>query len=443
MRRAMKDSGIEWVGIVPDSWKLFRLKDLISSHRGGSWGVEKQNNSNDRVCIRVADFDFEKQSIKKGERTYRNYSSDQFNRIQLVKGDILVEKSGGGDTTPVGRTVLFNEDEECTYSNFIERLSVVNGVNSEFLALIFKAMYQTSYVLKFIKQTTGIQNLDLSALFLESFALPPKEDVDLILTYLRQWLERIDHQIALQEEMIAELKAYKQSLITEAVTKGLNPDVPMKESGLERVGQVPEHWEIIRFKYYVLFNPKAILSLDDKELVTYAPMESVGNGVLEKKEIEFGKVKSGYTYFADGDIIFAKVTPCFENGNIAIADNLTNGAGYGSSELFVARPVKVNKKWLFYYLQNEVFKENAKSTMTGTGGLKRVSPQFVANHHLALPPLDEQESIAINLEHKCGDVNQLLKAKHAIIESLKEYKQSLIYECVTGKRDCTREEICT
>lgn len=131
----------------------------------------------------------------------------------------------------------------------------------------------------------------------------------------------------------------------------------------------------------------------------------------------------------------AKVTPCFENGNIAIATDLKNGIAYGSSELFVFRSKNTYNKWMFYFLRNNIFKQRASSTMTGTGGLKRVSPKFVSDYPLAIPPLKEQQQIADYLDKKCAEIDDLIKLKEQKIEKLKEYKKSLIYEYVTGKKE--------
>ena len=131
----------------------------------------------------------------------------------------------------------------------------------------------------------------------------------------------------------------------------------------------------------------------------------------------------------------AKVTPCFENGNIAVAKDLINGVALGSSELFVFRARTVLTEWLFYFLQNSKFTDLAKSTMVGTGGLKRVSPKFVSNYQMGVPSLDEQKQIADYLGEKCAKIDEIIALRTEQINQLKEYKKSLIYEYVTGKKE--------
>ena len=203
-----------------------------------------------------------------------------------------------------------------------------------------------------------------------------------------------------------------------------------KDSGIAWIGEIPSRWEISRIKNVCIFCPS-----DDKSLVLdsmgYAPMNTVRYGSIDAGVINKDKLPSGLTYFANGDIVMAKVTPCFENGNIAIAKNLHNGCAYGSSELFVFRATHVMKEFLFYALQNEIFKGACCSTMTGTGGLKRVSPSFVYNASIAIPNINEQQSIASFLDTKCGEIDALISLQEEMISELQAYKQSVITEAVT------------
>ena len=113
MARKMKDSGIEWIGQVPENWSVYRLKNCILSRDAGAWGEEELGDDNDYICIRIADFDYSRMTIKKSdgyEYTKRNYKPETVKRLLLKKNDILIEKSGGGEKTPVGRTIIFDED---------------------------------------------------------------------------------------------------------------------------------------------------------------------------------------------------------------------------------------------------------------------------------------------------------------------------------------------
>ena len=195
----------------------------------------------------------------------------------------------------------------------------------------------------------------------------------------------------------------------------------MKASGIEWIGEIPEDWNVARIKYVADFEPKCNTNhLTQDSLITYTPMECVKNGYYEKRTALLSTLSSSLTPFQEGDIAMAKVTPCFENGNISIMDNLASGYGLGSSELFIFRPTKVNNRYLFYWLQNHEFVQRACATMTGTGGLKRVSPYFVKNCEIHQPPLEEQRLIATHLDAQCAKIDAVLEQIRASIE---EYKK--------------------
>lgn len=429
----MKDSGVEWIGSIPRDWTIVTSKNILVKNDGGVWGND-QTGIDDTIVLRSTEQDVEGRLVLL-DPAYRALGYVEKKRALLCCGDIIITKSSGS-SDHIGKASLVNETIEeigCCFSNFLQRIKV-DGCPEYFWYLYNFNIARDQY--RYLSTTTtGLNNITAKTIGSIILPHPRLSEQVIIAKYLNEECTKIDRLISLQEEMIAELQAYKQSVITEAVTKGLDPNVPMKESAVKGIGNIPIQWSIGRLKYYVWFNPNNELPVSEDSMVSYAPMECVGRGQLISREIDYGGVKTGYSFFQDGDIILAKVTPCFENGNIAIAENLVQGIGYGSSELFVLRPMSIDRKWLFYYLQNSVFKQNAQATMMGTGGLKRVSPQFVISHKLAIPPKTYQKEIASYLDIECKKIDRLISLKQSKIDSLKEYKKSLIYECVTGKRE--------
>ena len=206
----------------------------------------------------------------------------------------------------------------------------------------------------------------------------------------------------------------------------------MKDSGIEWIGEIPEGWEITRLKYLADFEPTCDTSyLTDESKITYTPMECVKNGGFENRSALYGNLSHTLTPFQNGDIAMAKVTPCFENGNIAIMDNLFSGFGLGSSELFIFRPKSISTRYFFYWLQNKAFVARACSTMTGTGGLKRISPSFIRNCPVHCPSTDEQTMISDYLDAKCSEIDDLLTSVRSSIEEHKKLKQAVITQAVT------------
>lgn len=267
---------------------------------------------------------------------------------------------------------------------------------------------------------------------------PPIEEQEIIARFLSKKTLEIDALIEEKRKLIELLKEKREAIITEAVTKGVDKNVKMKESGVEWIGEIPSHWKKFRFKNICNINPnKSELTIDNERLVSFVPMENIKNGKIDLSIVKkLGEVYSGYSYFGDGDIIMAKVTPCFENGNIAIVEKMKNKVGFGTTELHVLRVnEKVNNKYLYYLLQENGFKSKAISSMYGVGGLKRIPTEFIANFEIYIPDVKEQIEIIKYIEGKLNNIDIILKETNKSIEKIKEYKKSLISEVITGKID--------
>lgn len=187
----------------------------------------------------------------------------------------------------------------------------------------------------------------------------------------------------------------------------------------------------MRLKDFSVLNPQYKGESLDCE-VSFVPMESLRNGAIDYQDIPFAEGKGKYTYFQDGDLLVAKVTPCFENGNIAIANNMKQGVGFGSSEIFVLRMNdKVLNTYMFYITQTAKFQEGACATMCGVGGLKRISPLFMRTYELDIPSLSKQQRIVNYLDVKLGKID----ARIAILEKQQDayarLKESVIHHAVT------------
>ena len=214
--------------------------------------------------------------------------------------------------------------------------------------------------------------------------------------------------------------------------------IEMKDSGIEWIGEIPAHWAVKRLKDVLILNP-SYNGCDLEGDVSFVPMESLRCGQIDLQEISFSEAKGKYTFFAEEDLLVAKVTPCFENGNIALAKNLKQGIGFGSSEIFVLRCIGVLNKYLFYYSFSNEFQGRACSTMCGVGGLKRISPLFMRTHQLAIPPLAEQQTIADYLDKKTAEIDEQITALEKKSDAYQRLKRSLISEVVTRGLNPTAE----
>jgi type I restriction enzyme S subunit len=200
---------------------------------------------------------------------------------------------------------------------------------------------------------------------------------------------------------------------------------------------MPQGWTTIPLRYVCELNPSISFDgFDQDDDLTFLPMERVKSGYFIPNTDKFSKLASSYAAFEDGDILLAKVTPCFENGNIAIAEDLVGSKGFGSSELFVVRPNGAERKFLFYYFQSSSFKQDGEASMTGAGGLKRVSPDVLRRHRLPFPSVDIQRLIANYLDRETARIDGLIAEKERMLTLLEEKRAVLISRVVTRGLDC-------
>ncbi len=220
----------------------------------------------------------------------------------------------------------------------------------------------------------------------------------------------------------------------------LNPYPAYKDSGIEWLGEIPAHWEVKRLKYAVTLNPAPteVRNRGESLEVSFVPMEAIGEyGGLELTTTKLvGEVYTGYTYFREGDVVVAKITPCFENGKGAVATGLVNEIAFGTTELHVLRVKEsTDRQFLFYLSMGDAFKRLGEAEMYGAGGQKRVPDSFVRNLMHPLPSLPEQRAIAAFLDRETTKIDALVAKKERLIELLQEKRTALISHTVTKGLD--------
>lgn len=202
----------------------------------------------------------------------------------------------------------------------------------------------------------------------------------------------------------------------------------------------PVSWERKRLRFALRMNPsKSEIELNDSDLVSFVPMDAVGEygGIRLNEEKELSEIGSGYTYFCDDDVVVAKITPCFENGKGALAKGLTNKTAFGTTELHVMRtnPEQLDPHFLFYLTISDLFRKIGESEMYGAGGQKRVPESFIKDFRAGLPSLDEQQTIARFLDFKTAQIDALIAKKQALLDKLAEKRTALISHAVTKGLD--------
>lgn len=216
--RAYKDSGVEWLGDIPAGWEIRTAKSFVKSLNGGIWGLEKGEDEFDVRCLRVADFDRSNNKTQDSNSTIRSYKYSQIKDKMLKNGDLIIEKSGGGEQSPVGNVVLYDLDEPAMYSNFVARIRLKEDIKSIFALYLFQTMYNQKINTRSIRQTTGIQNLNTNSYLSEKVSLPPLNEQQHVADYLDAETAKIDALIGEIDNQVNLLKTYRKSLINEVVT---------------------------------------------------------------------------------------------------------------------------------------------------------------------------------------------------------------------------------
>ena len=427
-----KDSGVEWIGKIPQNWEMRKIKNTQSDLLGGIWGEEPEGNENDIYCIRVADFNYEHLTISTHNLTLRNILLKEKDKRILKNYDLLVEKSGGGEKSPVGKTVMFNAEisRRSVTSNFISKFTAKSdSCFPKYVLYCLCFFYHIGLTRKHIKQTTGIQNLDIDSYFQEKIPLPSLVEQRQIANFLDSKTEQIDELIRIKERQIALLQEQRTALINQVVTKGLDPNVEMKPSGVKWIGEIPKHWRIEKIKHIATLVSEK--STPETNAIKISP---------ENVESETGKVLDFYSSyeavgvkFQNGDVLFNKIRVYLNKVVFAKYD------GYSLGEMIVIRPTLQRMgKYLFYLMLSNRFIEYCDSISYGAK-MPRTAVDDILNAKIPIPLDQEKLQIANYLDQKTQQIDELITAEHRKIELLKEYRQSLISEAVTGKIDVRNE----
>lgn len=427
-----QDSGVEWLGEIPTHWSLKKLK-LFSSLKAriGFHGLNSSDFQDDGAyCITGTDFNSSGGiSFEKSYHVSENwYLLDK--NIQVRNGDVLVTKDG-----TIGKVAVvsgLNKNATLNSGVFLLRPKL----DSKNIYWQIKSNIFTTQV-AIISRGSTINHLYERDFKNFSFVAPPLPEQTAIAHFLDQKTAEIDQAIALKTDLIERLKEYKQITIQHAVTRGLDPNAKMKASGVEWIGDIPNHWVIERLRRYAEINPSiGSIQRRSDDLVCFLPMETVSaNG-----QVDYGnrrktkEVSQGFTQFRKKDVIVAKITPCFENGKSAFLEHMPTDFGYGSTEFHVLRPKsKLTPQFLYHTVSSHVFLKLGEALMVGSAGQKRIPTSFVLDYKIPLPPLAEQAAIVAHIDAVSAKINQAIDQAQQQIDKLSEYKTVLINAAVTGK----------
>ena len=427
MRRyeSYKDSGVEWLGDVPSHWESFPLfvQAKISSITNH---IDKELLSVylDRGVVRFSDVD--------EKRT--NVTSFDLSKYQLVRKGNLVLNNQQAWRGSVGVSSY-----EGIVSPAYLILELSNKFDPHYANYLFRNGSMVSHYLIASKGVGTIQrNLYWGNLRRAPIFIPPISEQQKIAQFLDDKTAKIDQAVDLAEKQIALLKEHKQILIQNAVTRGLNPDVPLKDSGVEWIGQVPEHWSVKKIKYVTSKIGSGITPLGGGS-------NYIDGGIplLRSQNIHFDRIDLN-----DVARISEFTHNSMKNSKVRKGDVLLNITGGSLGRCFyvdsneemnvnqhvcIIRPnKKINTIFLNMLLASEIGQKQIWFFQQG-GGREGLNFQAIKNFYLPLPDLEEQQKIAIYLDKQAAKIDQAIALKTAHIEKLKEYKSVLINDVVTGK----------
>ena len=420
MSREMKYSGTDWIGEIPVQWELAPTKRVF---RGKKRIVGDEADNYERLALTLNGV------VKRTKDDNEGLQPEQFNNYQILEKNELVFKLIDLQNIRTSRVGL------SPYTGIVSPAYIIlsnSETDNRFYYYWFMDMYNRCIFNQMgddgVRSALNIKDVLEIPLPLISESTRIK-----IASFLDKKCSEIDEMIAMQEKSVEELKAYKQSVITEAVTKGLNPDVPMKDSGIEWIGEIPEHWKVdllsLLFEEHKQKNTgllcKNLLSLSYGKIVR-KNIDSVG-GLLPQSY-------DGYNIVDKGDIVF-RLTD-LQNDKKSLRTGLVRERGIVTSAYVTLRS---RKPVLSAYYQYLFHSYDVMKVFYGMGDGVRQGMNYgdLRKMLIVTPPHSEQNEIVEFLDTKCTEIDNLISIKLSKIDSLKEYKKSIIYEYVTGKKEVT------
>ena len=421
--RQMKDSGIEWIGKIPIEWETTKIASFYTQRN------EKVSDKD------YAPLSVTMQGILPQLETAAK-TDDGDNRKLVKKGDFAINSRS-------------DRRGSCGISPYDGSVSLINTIlkpRGEMNPNFYNWLFHTSpFADEFYKWGHGIVDdlwttrwQEMKNIFVVN---PSMNDQQLIADYLDEKCGEIDSLIGLQEQMIEKLKAYKQSVITEAVTKGLNPNAKLVPSGIDWIGEIPEGWKVGRIKNVAgLFGRIGFRGYNSDDLnkegvgaITLSPSN------MQPMDMDYSSVtylswekyyESPEIMIQNGDLLYVKTGSSY--GKVSYVHDLPREATINPQILRIVP--KIDNKFLGYFMQSTLCEYQTKVGVVG-GTIPTISQEKINNFWVLLPSKVEQQKISFYLDEKCADINYIITLKQQKIESLKDYKKSVIYEAVTGKTE--------
>ena len=426
-----KDSGIAWIGEIPEHWEVRTLKTMLSGLQDGTHGTFENIISNYLLLSakNITDNGLQFSDLERtiSENDYKAIVSNGYPQ----KGDILLCCVG-----TIGRCCIYNYDKIYAFQRSVSFLRTNKNESNSFLLYLLRSQICTTQFLM-LARTSAQSGIYLSTLANLIIVTPSLFEQQSIAAYLDQKCGEIDELITLQEEMITKLQSYKQSVITEAVTKGLDKNVPLKDSGIEWIGEIPEHWNVRTLKTMLSGLQDGTHGTFENIISNYLLLsaKNITDNGLQFSDLERTISENDYKaivsngYPQKGDILLC----CVGTIGRCCIYNYDKIYAFQRSVSFLRTNKNESNRFLLYVLRSQICTTQFLM-LARTSAQSGIYLNSLANLIVVTSPLSEQQSIADYLDKKCSEIDELISIKQQKIEKLKEYKKSLIFECVTGKR---------
>jgi len=409
--RRLIDSGVPWLREIPETWRVVNGRRLFANRNARAHSEDEELTASQKHGVIP-----KKMFVELEGRRVVEVIKDAAILKHVEKGDFVISMRSfqGG--------LEYSGYSGCVSSAYVPL--VPTSLND---AGYFRHLFKSADYIQALQSTSNLIR-DGQALRFENFSqvpipLPPVVEQKAIAAFLDRETAQIDNLIDKQELLITTLVERRQGMIDRIVSSS-NATSPISETRIRHVATLnpsPDH--LIR---------------DEDRDATFLPMNAIGDdGTLNlEAKRPISEVLGSYSFVCDGDVMMAKVTPCFENGKGAVAKNLENGIGFATTEVTVLRPSRsITSEYLHFVLRTSTFRHHGIASMTGAGGLKRVSEHAVKDFKFALPSLTEQRRIATELFSELSKIDALSSKAANVVDRLKERRQALIAAAVTGKID--------
>lgn len=428
-----KDSGVEWLGEVPEHWEVTALKRGFEVTLGKMLQPESKAPEDQLLpYLRAANIQWEGVDTTNIKNMW--FSQRDRKQLRLEAGDLLV--SEGGD---VGRSCLWDgELGECYFQNSVNRVRARDGHSNGYLRYWMSTIKDKGYIDVLCNKST-IAHFTAEKVASVPVPLPDPAEQTAIAAFLDRETAKIDGLVQEQRRLMELLKEKRQAVISHAVTKGLNPDAPMKPSGIEWLGDVPEHWEVCALRHSLadVFNGMTATQVDESpSTVPVTRIETISKGVIDTSRLGFIDVSEAREdrLLRDGDILFSNINSLNMIGNCAYCDG--SREIYAGMNLLVLRPSTKNRpRWLYWIIRSTIFRQVVESLAKPAINQASISQSSINGITIAVPPEREQEAITEYLDSETTKLDTLTAEAQRAIDLLQERRTALISAAVTGQID--------